>query len=419
MRVWLLTVGEPLPTDATSDREWRTGMLARQLVERGHDVVWWSSAFDHFRKVSRLPVDTPIAVSPRLTVWHLSGTEYRRNVSVARLLNHWQVARRFRTLAPEQPRPDVILCSLPTLELCVAAVEFGRARNIPVALDVRDLWPDVLFDFVPSTLRPIARRAMPWMTWQLRRATSGAAAILGVTDEFVAWGLTAAGRPATDRDRAFAMGYSAREPSADALRDAKRFWDDRGLDAASGRAPICFFGTLGWMFDFDTVLKAAERLATAAPEVVLVLCGDGENRLALERQARGLRNVLTPGRVGPPEIWDLMRRSVAGLAPYRPYRNFEDNLPNKPIEYLSAGLPIVGAESRVLKQLLEAHNCGITYAHGSVEDLVRAVVSLTSDPALRSAMSRRAAGLYAERFVAERVYDQMAAHLERLGGRPA
>ncbi len=49
MRVWLLTVGEPLPTDGGSDRVWRTGFLARALADRGHEVVWWSSAFDPFR----------------------------------------------------------------------------------------------------------------------------------------------------------------------------------------------------------------------------------------------------------------------------------------------------------------------------------------------------------------------------------
>ena len=83
MRAWLLTVGEPLPTDATSDRAWRAGMLARQVVECGHEVVWWSSAFDHARHKWRSQFDVPIPVGPQLAIWHLSGADYHRNTSVA------------------------------------------------------------------------------------------------------------------------------------------------------------------------------------------------------------------------------------------------------------------------------------------------------------------------------------------------
>jgi len=51
MRVWLLTIGEPVPLGAGArDRLHRTGAFARYLVSRGHQVVWWTSAFDHFRK---------------------------------------------------------------------------------------------------------------------------------------------------------------------------------------------------------------------------------------------------------------------------------------------------------------------------------------------------------------------------------
>ena len=414
MRVWLLTVGEPLPTDNGRARLWRTGLLARRLVERGHDVVWWSSAFDHVHRRLSPTVDTPIAVGQRLTVWHLAGTPYRRNISVRRLMNHYQVARRFSQLAAGQPRPDVILSSLPTLELSCAAVDYGAANGVPVALDVRDLWPDVLFDMLPMGTRGVARHAMHWMTRQLRRSATGATAILGVTDEFVQWGVEAARRPPTSRDRAFPMGYSSRMPNQEDLNAARGFWSARGLDEAPQRPIVCFFGTFGWMFDFKTVMFAAERLQEVAPELRLVLCGTGGKIEEIRRRASGLSNVLLPGYVGPSEIWDLMRRSIAGLAPYRPLRNFDDNLPNKPIEYLSAGLPIISCELRLLKRLIEQYECGLTYAHGDVDGLVNAVLRLLHNPTLRASMSRRAGQLYTDRFTAEVVYDSMASHLEAL-----
>lgn len=415
LRTWLLTVGEPLPTDGGMARAWRTGLLAQQLLARGHDVVWWSSAFDHFGRGARSPVDVAIAVKSGLTVWHLSGVAYRRNVSLARLWNHHQVAARFRSLAAAQPAPDVILTSLPTLELCDAAVAYGSARGIPVALDVRDLWPDVLFDFVPAPLKPLAPYAVPWMGRQLRRAARGATAILGVTDEFVGWGLAHAGRPATPGDRAFAMGYSRQEPSGADKARASAFWDARGL-VDGGGPNVCFFGTLGWMFDFDVVFAAAARLAHEAPDVRFVLCGGGEKLPELQRRAASHPNVVIPGPVGQAEVWTLMRRSVAGLAPYRPFRNFDDNLPNKPIEYLSAGLPVIAPELKVIRQLVAGERCGLTYPHGASDSLADAVLTLVRNPELRTAMSARAAMVFADRYVADKVYEDMAIQLECLAG---
>ncbi len=414
MIVWLLTVGEPMPGDGGQGRAWRTGMLAEQLAARGHEVVWWSSAFDHFSRRLRSPVDTRIAQGPGLSVYFLGGMAYRRNVSLARLRNHHQVARAFSRLAPAEPSPDVILSSLPTLELCDAAVKFGKDRGIPVALDVRDLWPDVFFDLVPGVVRPIARHMVPWMTAQLRRSTAGAAAILGVTDAFVDWGAAAAGRTRTTDDRAFPMGYSERVPAEDDLRRAGEFWDGHGIPATGSRPVFCFFGTFGWMFDFDTVLKAAAMLNQPGTGARFVLCGGGERLEQLRQAAAGLDNVLFPGFVGPAEIWTLMRRSVAGLAPYRDFRNFDDNLPNKPIEYLSAGLPIVASQVRVLASLIGEHACGFTYAHGDAPALSAALRAIGEDPVRQQALAARARVLFEHRYVAERVYGEMAGHLEGL-----
>ena len=58
------------------------------------------------------------------------------------------------------PRPDLILCSYPTIELSVEAVRYGRTHGIPVVLDVRDLWPDIVLDLLPTILRSPGRVAL-------------------------------------------------------------------------------------------------------------------------------------------------------------------------------------------------------------------------------------------------------------------
>jgi hypothetical protein len=108
----------------------------------------------------------------------------------------------------------------------------------------------------------------------------------------------------------------------------------------------------------------------------------------------------------------LLRIASAGLAPYRPSLNYTNNLPNKPIEYLSAGLPILSSLDGTLRSLLEMHGCGVTYK--GADDLVSSLKSLREAPGRVAAMSAAATSLYRKEFIADNVYGAMADHLEVL-----
>jgi hypothetical protein len=74
MNVWLVTIGEPLPLALSKeDRLHRTGQFAQFLASRGHHVVWWTSAFDHFRKRHHFEQDATVSVAPNLIVRALRG----------------------------------------------------------------------------------------------------------------------------------------------------------------------------------------------------------------------------------------------------------------------------------------------------------------------------------------------------------
>lgn len=59
LSIWLIQTGEPLPIE-DSVQEMRTKILAQKLIERGHSIVYWGSAFDHFRKTWRVKTDARV-----------------------------------------------------------------------------------------------------------------------------------------------------------------------------------------------------------------------------------------------------------------------------------------------------------------------------------------------------------------------
>ena len=62
MNVWLVTIGEQLPIKQ-GIRKLRTAYLAEELIERGHTITWWTSAFDHLKKKWLTNSDTTITLN--------------------------------------------------------------------------------------------------------------------------------------------------------------------------------------------------------------------------------------------------------------------------------------------------------------------------------------------------------------------
>ena len=414
MRVWLVTMGEPLPTDDANVRLLRAGILSTMLTQRGHDVVWWTSTFDHRRKRHRADTDARVVLDNSVDIRMLHGCGYQRNVSLRRVLDHILVAKHFVRAVKSELKPDVILCSLPTLELSVATVRYAKAVGVPAVIDIRDLWPDLFEEVVPIWARRALRPLLFPMRRQARLACQGATAITGNAPDMVAWGLKMANRTTGLFDREFPFGYVTRPLNQEQRNRALGFWAEQRIVPQSNEFTVCYFGVLGPHHEFETVIEAARILENARKPFRFVLCGIGERLEYIKTQATRLKSVYLPGWVGAPEMRTLMEISKVGLAPFRSNVGYTGNMPNKPIEYLSAGLPIVSTLQGYLRTFLEMYDCGITCANGDAAGLAQTLAALADNSARLKTMSDNARKVFAERFEAEKVYGGMIDYLVKV-----
>ena len=414
MRVWLITIGEPLPIDGTNERLHRTGTLANMLVKRGHKIIWWTSTFDHIRKRQRFDSDKTIKQSNNFKIRLLNSIRYKKNISIFRFINHYLIGYKFYKYTQEELKPDIILSSLPTLKLSLSAVKYGKKMNIPVVLDMRDMWPEVFLDFIPSWARSIANILFLPMYTMLNRACINATCITGITQGFVEWGVNCANRSAANFDRYFPFGYSEKTPEEKEIKEAEQFWLKYGLTKNSNEFNICFFGNLGHSFipEFINVINAARKIKNKNYPIRFIICGSGVNLDYYKKMSRDCNNIIFPGWINRDQIWTLLRMSSIGLLPYQNVKSFVISLPNKSIEYLSAGLPIVSSLKGVLGDLLNNFNCGTTYESGNADDLASTLINLFNHPELLKEMSKNAYTLYQDKFVAEKVYSNMIDYLE-------
>lgn len=411
MRVWLLQASEPLPVDGVQVRLLRTGVLAETLLAAGHEVLWWSSAFDHANKRHRVPRSMKVPLGARGEVYLLAGCGYRKNVSLSRLWDHRQVARGFDRLAPEEKEPDLIVANLPTPNLCAAGARYAARRGIPCVVDLRDQWPDLFLDLVPRFLRGIGRLFLKPMFRQTSQACRLASGLVGVTPALLHWGLSYAKRPSGVWDRVFLLGYQPRVYPSQVLQEARGFWDGRGVRVQSELLTICFFGSLGRQFVLEPVIEAARCAEADGVPVRWILCGTGDAIDSLRNQAQGLSTVLFPGWVDGAQIQTLMERSHLGLAPYQRSANFWGHFPNKVGEYLSAGLPILSTLVGGLDKFLDQYRCGWTYDPTNSAQLFHFVKEIVQQRDQLATMSLQAKKLFLDYFDAQKIYPAYVEYL--------
>jgi glycosyltransferase involved in cell wall biosynthesis len=407
-RIWIVEVGEPLPIDPGTPKRMRAALLSEQCARRGHEVIWWTSSFDHYRKARR-PVGRHRIEGPG---WHynievLPALGYQRHVSLRRLRDHRYTARSLKTIGALQPRPDVICAGLPTLDLAVASSDLCDHFDVPLVTDVQDLWPDIFYREAPSVLRPLVRLAVWPLERQANKACIHAAALIGVCPDFLAWGLRRARRPKRLLDTVFSLATDPIELSEADNHVAEQHW--RALGVTPTDTIVTFVGSFTKQFSFDAVCDVVENWSRSRPAVKFVLCGEGPLRQDIIDRFSSRTNVVLPGWTNAREASWLMRTSKVGLAPYRPSPDFEANYSNKVIEYLGMGLPIVTSLERgPTAELLVNRSAGSSYRHDSSSSLDAALAAFIDDRAAQASASRNARATFKADFTADNVYGRYA-----------
>jgi glycosyltransferase involved in cell wall biosynthesis len=397
MHVGLIQVAEPLESDDGIGRPYRAGMLARALVSAGHEVTWWTSNFNHVNKTFRFASTDVVAKDERgIHFRFLHGRPYRRNISLARIGHQRDMAAQLGADLDQVEPVDVFFVGIPIHEL--AAVVATQAPATPLVLDVRDTWPDLLVTAVPAPARPLARIALRREFADARRNFRHASGVVGVSGDFLAFGLRYAGRPAAEFDRVFSIGHPSRG-------------ERRPSPATDGPLRLVFGGAFGASVDMDTIIAAVQSVVDSRPGAVhLTIAGDGD-------QASQLRGMVRPGDpidfvgwLAPDELRSLVRSADVGVLPYR--TTIADTMPNKLFEYLAWGMPLLSSLTGDGARLIESHALGEGYRAGDVASAAAGIERLIAGRTQLGAVGDRAVDVFDTEFAEERIYPEMSRYLE-------
>lgn len=403
LRIWLVQIGETLPLEQSA-RKMRTAIVANELLRRGHEVVWWGSCFDHFRKKWVWTSDTEVVLDSGLTIVALKGAGYKKNVSPARFIDHRMIARKFSRHARKRPLPDIIIASMPPHDLAFHVVRFAHAHNIPCIVDVRDPWPDIFVEQAPSALRGAMRVLLAHEFSMTARMMYDATALFTVSKRFMSWALRYARRPQNQWDEVFYLGARSNlSYSSENNRIVQQF------SVLQTKFVVTFIGTMSTYHNPEIMLTVADTFAKE--DVLFVLAGDGDAFDEISWKAQGKTNVLLPGWLTQDEIAALLSVSAVGVCT-TPTQI--DLFPNKAFSYLSAGLPLISAFDGDLAELIDEEKIGFNYQPGDVAAIIAAVRKLRDEPELREHMATNALRLFNERMSSEAIYSAYCDRVEAL-----
>mgnify|MGYP004474323981 CR=1 FL=1 len=403
MKVWIISVGEPLPTDGENTRLRRMGSLAKCMAEKGHIVEWFSASFDHYKKKQRCSEDKSIKISENYTMHLLHTNGYKKNVSLARIIQHKMVARKIYKKMNELDKPDVIIASMEPLEVAKIATKFGKEKDVPVVVDVRDLWPEIYYEVFPKKMHCLLTPYVQVCKSELKSIMTNAYSIIGLSDGFLDYGLRFAQRKRAKKDRVFPIGYPNYSYS-EYKNELEKHWGEYGL--TQNDFIIVFLGNFGKQFDFEAIIKASQSLKNI-PEIKFVLCGTGPQFDYVRNNTAD--NVIMPGWIEKDQILSLSANARLGIAPYINSVNYIQNTPNKFGEYLSASSPILVSVPGIMENILMKEECGHRYINEI--DLADYIKTYYKDEDKLKKASNNARKLYDKDFNGDKLYENMLQYL--------
>ena len=413
MNVWIFQTGEPLPID-TNVRPMRAINLTEALVASGHNVILWSSAFYHQEKIHRCNSYKKIQVPDSVEIRLIPSSGYKKNVGFARLFDHMILAKNLKKLLlQEKTRPDVAFIGYPPIESASIMIHWLAKRNIPCLLDVKDQWPSFIIDALPKWGKGIGRVLLSPYFYLARRAMKEATGLTAMADDFLMWALNFSNRKRTDKDIVVPLTTANFEVGANEMESSKQWWAERGV-IDNKKIKIMFVGSHYPSLDFSPIFEAAALFTEQGVECDFIICGHGELTESLIIKAKNYENILFPGWVDRPKVEELAKMSMASIAPFRNIDCYMKSLPNKVIDSLSLGLPILSPLKGEVRRLINVEKVGLEYKEGSGESLYSRIIKLSHNESLCQKISENATDLYNQRFSYEVVYGGLVKHLEKI-----
>ena len=298
---------------------------------------------------------------------------------------------------------DIVVSTSPQLFCGLAGYLVSQRARAPWALEIRDIWPDSIVAVGAGRRGPVISALSLTVGWAYRTCNLLVSVSPAFEDHFVGHGV--------DPSRILFAPNGINVDLKNIRPDVDEFPELRPL---RGRFVAAYVGTFGLAHGLSTLIEAA-KLLRDDPTVGLLLVGGGAERDKLFAAASELRlpNLVLldqQPRERIARLWGLVDASIVHL---RDKPVFNTVIPTKLLEGMAMAKPVLLGVRGQASAIMEAANCGLSFAPEDANACAEAVRALARDRRAASRQGERGRRYVRERFNRKLIAENYLAALER------
>jgi glycosyltransferase involved in cell wall biosynthesis len=376
----------------------RSYAMARQLIERGHQVVMVCGSAEGGMTGLSMPFERSVrrGVVDGIEVIEFDLSYSNADGLITRSMTFLKFALRSIGLAMTE-RYDVLFATSTPLTAGMPGIVARWLRGKPFVFEVRDLWPEL-----PRAMGVIRNPVLLWGMGVLEWASYRSAHRLVGLSPGIVEGIAHCGVP---RDRIALLPNGC---DLDIFANSLQPWRPSQVQPTDLLA--VFAGAHGMANGLDAVLNAAAELKRRGrDDIKLMLIGQGKFKSSLQTRAEreGLSNVVFHGSVNKDRLAGLMSATDVGLQLLSNVQAFYyGTSPNKFFDYIAAGLPVLNNYPGWLAEMIQDHQCGFAIPPDNPSAFADALEQAAADRPALKAMGQRALALAKAQFARRALADK-------------
>lgn len=380
MKIWMMN---HYATTMFRDRAGRHFWFAKELKKRGNDVtVFCATTFldteekidTHGKKLSVQRVEDIPFVFVHTTPTKGNGIDRIKNM----VMFYWNLFPATKLYGKKYGIPDIILASSVHPLTMVAGIQLAKKLHIPCICEIRDLWPEAIFNFGKVKEQSfIGKLLIAGEHWIYRNADALIFTKEGDTDYLKEKCWTTEQGGDIDLSKCYYINNGVDINSFEEKVDNVML-EDKDLNDSS-KFNVTYTGTIRPVNNVGNLLDAAKMISyhKEYKDVQFIIFGDGVELPKLEKRIKDeqIMNVKMKGYVNRKYIPYILSHSSINMLNYsqNQYNWSRGNSSNKLFEYMASGKPIISTV-KMGYSLIKRYNCGVELDEDTPEALAGQVM---------------------------------------------
>ena len=375
-----------------------------EILCKRYNLEVVTSTFCHLKKTQRDEKELHLKdLSYKIKLCYEKG--YKTNISLQRIFSYTQFGRNVLRYLKTRKKPELIIVSVPSLAVADYVSKYAKDNNIPLIVDIQDLWPEA---FKMAIHIPVLSDILfAPMMHQANQIYSRANIIMAVSDAYVARGKLV--NPLADTLSIY-IGTDSEL--------VRKVTDGIEVPREEGKFVIAYIGALGYSYDIKGVIKAIKLLKDEEhiDDIKFIVMGDGVCREEFETYAR--KSGIDCEFTGLLEYGKMMKTLMACDIAVNPIVGRSvSSIINKVSDYAAAGIAVINTQnSKEYRDLLNRYDAGINVANGSIRELASAIRKFYCDPDYKEEIGLNEKKMFEEVFDRAKNYPRLIYKIEELLG---